>query len=145
MPKCKRCNSTISRLDSDICPFCGEKNPIDVSYETMDMTSLINNNSLKDTKLAKRKSKRRWILFGFLLGFLGIDLFYIGRKKAGLIICLSSLIIYTGLSLLLFFIAFNNFIAFLIPLGYIVLVNLVCGLFNLLKNSPKDSDGEFLR
>ena len=43
MPNGKNCGARITKFDSDICPVCGFKHPIDVSKEeTSDITSSFN-------------------------------------------------------------------------------------------------------
>lgn len=144
MPYCKNCHKEISRLDSDLCPYCGEKNPIASDYATKDVTSHIDPVS-GEFKLYKSKSKKLYVLLAFCLGFLGVHDFYLGYKGRGVAFLLSFLISLAGVGLGLFFTVLPSAWAFLIPLFVWVLFDGALGLVLLKKDCLKDATGEYLR
>ena len=85
MPKCKNCGTRITRFDKDICPVCGEKNPLEgVSSETIEITS---NLDLSEAELKEFKPAtkfRAFLLFAFL-GWTGAPLFYLNYYNQALI------------------------------------------------------------
>ena len=91
MPRCKYCHSEITKFDTDICPKCGERNPIDDNYRTMDITQHIDPQT-GDFKLYKSKSKKMTLFLTALLGPLGIDEFYRGFTGRGV----SNLLLISG-------------------------------------------------
>ena len=145
MARCKKCNATISRLDSDICPFCGEKNPISTSYETMDMTSFINTQEGSDVVLAKSKKKNVFLLLHFILGFVGAGYFYGSFILKGIACILVSGLYFGGLALILYFFAKLGVISFIIPLALLPVINIALGIYNMLDPSPKDKKGDYFR
>ncbi len=144
MPSCKYCHRNISKFDSDICPYCGERDPIDSSYKTKDVTQFVDPYS-GEYELYRSKSKKTMLIFMFTLGFSGAPYFYIGKKKEGFISLLVSLLFIASLGSLLFFTCLNNALAFLIPLFALYLFYAVLGLVKKNSDSLKDSNGEFLR
>ena len=52
MPSCRNCGARLSKFDSDICPVCGTKKPLEgVSTETIDITSQVD---MSDLPLVKK-------------------------------------------------------------------------------------------
>ena len=42
MPNCRNCGARLSKFDTDLCPVCGIKNPLEgISSETVEITSQI--------------------------------------------------------------------------------------------------------
>ena len=102
MTKCKYCGQNISRLDKEICPFCGGKKPLDgTDTTTQDITKVVD--SIDHPVEIKHKKRVITAIFAFLLGFLGIHEFYLGKMKKGLIALGCSLGLIACIGLILFF------------------------------------------
>ena len=144
MPYCKNCHKEISRLDSDLCPYCGEKEPIAADYATKDVTSHIDPLS-GEFKLYKSKSKKAYVVLAFSLGLFGAHDFYLGYKGRGVAFLLSFLLSFCGVGLGLFFTVLPSAWAFLIPLLAWVLIDGGMGLVLLKRDCLKDATGEYLR
>lgn len=143
MPTCKNCHRNISKFDSDVCPYCGEKDPIESSYKTKDVTQFVDPLS-GEYELYKSKSKKTMVILMMTLGLFGVPYFYIGKKKEGFIALFSSLVIIGGVGCLLFFTCLSNAWAFLIPFFALYLLYLILGFVLKGNDSLKDNNGEFL-
>lgn len=145
MPKCHYCHEELSRLDKDICPFCGAKKPLEgVDESTIDITKMYDPVNLGST--LKPRSRIIAGILSFILGILGIHEFYIYRKKRGLVILLVSLFFIGGLGTLLFFTLLKgNAFAYLIPLFIVELYCILEGVILLVNHTVKDGRGEFLK
>ena len=145
MPRCRNCQREISKFDKDICPYCGENNPIDPTYETIDVTSYIDPQG-QGYELYRSKSRKSAALLCLTLGFLGIHNFYLGFKKRGIIECAISILFIAGVGSALFFSGLlANALAFVLPF---LAVWLLYGLWSIQyfkKDNLKDGHGEFLR
>lgn len=149
MPKCKYCGENITKFDKEICPFCGEKNPIDTEKEeTCDVTQTLNTVNINTKEKINIKEHKKIVNFVLclLFGLFGVDSFYLGYKKEGLIRILSTLLIYGGCFSLFYFLVFaNNLVLSLtIPLAIIYFIYIVLSIVILIKRS-KDYNGVFLR
>lgn len=144
MPHCKNCHKEISRLDEDLCPYCGEKKPIEESYVTKDITSHIDPIA-GEYELYKSKSHKAYAALAMGLGLFGIHEFYLGFKGKGVAFLLSSLVSIAGIGCLLFFTCLPSFWAFLIPFFAWIAFDVLMGLFLLKKDCLKDATGEYLR
>ena len=144
MAKCKYCHEVISRLDKEICPFCGGIKPLDgTDTTTQDVTKVID--QLEHPVKIKHKKRLVAALLAFLFGFLGAPHFYIGKNKKGLFTAIFCLVFIGGVGALLFFVAgLKNFLAFLIPYLVIELYSIFIGYMYLTKHNIQDSHGEFL-
>ncbi len=146
MPICKNCHHSISSFDKDICPYCGESNPIDEGYETKDMTQFVDPVS-GDYKLYKSKSRKVSAFLCLFLGYLGAHSFYLGFHKRGIIEAAITLLAVGGIGSILAF-ALEGKIPFYLP--YIILFAALFIVYAVLsiryfhKDSLKDSRGEFL-
>ena len=146
MPKCKYCGSRITRFDKEICPVCGEKNPLEgVSSETIEITS---NLDLSEAELKEFKPAtkfRAFLLFVFL-GWTGAPLFYLNYYNQALIWLFLNLSFIGGIGSIFSFLTSLG-----APWGYIValsiayVINIGAGLFTFFKHNLKDGRGEFLR
>lgn len=118
MPLCPKCKSKISRLDKEICPFCGEFQPLKgLNYETMDITKVVGDPLLEDTILYRAKSKKVAIVLCIFLGFFGAHSFYVHKFKQGLYFILFTIFFIGGIGTLLFFTFLKgSFWAYLLPL-----------------------------
>ena len=149
MAKCKYCGENITKFDKEICPFCGGKDPIDYTkQDTCDVTQTINTiSNEKKEELALKEHKRSVsFILCLLLGLFGIDSFYLGFKKEGIIRIASTLVIYGGLFLIFFFTVFkdNLVLALTIPLAIIYVIYIILSIV-LLFLRKKDKAGVFLR
>lgn len=149
MPKCKECGETITKFDKEICPYCGCKDPIDKDREeTCDITQAISTfSSPKDANVKVKEHKKVvMIILCLLFGFLGLDCFYLGFKKEGLFRILASVLLFSGLFVLFFFLIFDMQFLFplIIGLSALLLENIVFSLIVGIKRK-KDASGVFIR
>jgi len=145
MPYCKNCHREISKFDADICPFCGEKNPIDPSYETMDITKHIDPMA-KGYGLYKSKSHKTLIWLCGLLGYFGAHDFYLGFKKRAIYELISTIVIVGGAGSIFYFTKLiPNGLAYVIPFAVVWLIYVIVAIVLSKNDSLKDSNGEFLR
>ncbi len=144
--KCRHCGESISRLDKDICPFCGGLKPLEgENDQTQDITKVIQTVEVEN-KIEKPKYRLIAFFLEFFLGFLGIDSFYLGKWKRALIIIGITLVIVAGGGLLLFFVGnMHNAWAFVIPLVVIIVGHITFSLNYLFRHDIKDSKGVFLK
>lgn len=145
MPKCRYCHESISRLDKEICPFCGGKKPLEgIDDSTIDITKVFNLVELKENNLKPRSKKVAGIL-AMLLGVFGIDEIYISRPKRALIAIAITLLVIGGLGTILFCFALKNVFGFLIPYFVIEIYYIFKGTYMLTSPTLKDGRGEFLK
>ncbi len=144
--KCKSCGATLSKLDKEICPFCGTRHPLEGMEDvTQDITKAFTPISEEFVR-TKPKSKKVAMILAFLLGFVGAPSFYLGRIKQGFILISISLVLIGGLGSILFFTGvLANALAYLIPFFAIEAVCIAGGLKLYLSSSVTDSRGEFLK
>ncbi len=148
MHKCKYCGAQLSKLDKQICPFCGGLKPLDGSEDvTEDFTkSLESLSDLEKAKVARPKSRVVAIVLAIFLGIFGVNSFYLGFKKHGFVsLAISIVVIGGGGSLLFFTGAMPNAFAFLIPYFVLEALIIFAALFLLTRADVKDGRGEFLR
>ncbi|MCR5079664.1 MAG: hypothetical protein K6B65_07100 [Bacilli bacterium] len=145
MPKCKYCNKEIQRFDADICPYCGQPDPIPKDYRTMDVTKTILKLDVDGDSLYRSKSRKQYILLCMLLGWTGAHDFYIVRNNLGFIDILISVIVIGGLGSGLCFGTPLSFFGYLIAFGVVFLGFFAYSFVLRLKDSPRDGNGEFLR
>ena len=145
MAQCKYCHNTISRMDKDICPFCGGKRPLDgTDTSTKDVTQIVDQ---IDTPV-EIKHKKRVVaaILAALLGFVGAPHFYLGKNKKGFLTAAICLGLISSVGLLLFFVAnMRNVWAILIPYFVTEVYSLVTACIYLTNHSIQDSHGEFLK
>ena len=144
MPYCKSCHKEISRLDSDICPYCGEKDPIANDYATKDVTSSLDPVT-GSYELYKSKSHTVYIALCMALGFLGAHDFYAGFWKRGIAFLIAALVLIGGAGSLIYFLAWPSFWIYLILFFIYVIFDVCLGLILVHKQPLKDAEGEFLR
>ncbi|MCR5491506.1 MAG: TM2 domain-containing protein [Bacilli bacterium] len=145
MPYCKSCHAKISKFDTDICPHCGERNPIDPDYATMDITKrfdLMGDNE----PLYRSKSQKTASILSMTLGYFGVHFFYIKKINFGIFAILATLVLVGGIGSALYFGAdVHPAISYLAPFAAVWVYWLVYGILFSKRNSPKDGEGEFLR
>jgi len=145
MPKCRYCHEQLSRLDKDVCPFCGGRKPLEgVESTTVDITKILSPIELKKQHLQPRSKVTAFFLATFL-GFLGAHEFYVGRIKKGFIILLISLLLIGGAGSAVFFLLWKNPLAYIIPYAVLEIIYLSYGIYLLKSKTYKDHRGEFLR
>ena len=144
--KCKYCHEKISKLDKDVCPFCGGLKPLEgVIDQTEDITKALE--SLSVEKKEKIKYKYRLVAFflEFFLGIFGIESFYLGKWIKGLIEIGITLTV-TGLGgLALYLVGLHNAFAFLIPFFVVILAHFIFSLNYLFRRDIKDKKGDYLK
>lgn len=145
MPSCRNCGARLSKFDSDICPVCGTKKPLEgVSSETIEITSQVDLSSFTAGQKVKRRRKTM-LLLSLLLGFTGALFFYIKKALLGFIWLLINLLVGAGLAVLfLLVIKLNLALSIILPVVLIYLVNAIVGAIYFLKPNLKDGEGEFV-
>ncbi len=143
MPNCKNCNREITKSDYDLCPYCGQKNPIPTNYETMDVTACVK--QMEPTELPRTKSLKTMTILGIFLGYFGIQWFYVKKSKAGWICLISTIGIVLVTGLLGFFLISRTVWSFLVPFFCVWLFYIVFSAVYSRFDNTKDGDGEFLR
>ena len=146
MPVCRHCGSRITKFDKDICPICGEKNPLEgVGSETVDITS---NFDLSEAELKNFHPKTRFrtlMLFAFL-GWTGAPMFYLNYLQQAIIWVALNVILIAGVgSALAFFTPIGIILGYVIAFIISYAINIACGVFVYYKHNLKDGRGEFLR
>ena len=145
MPVCRHCGSRISKLDKDRCPVCGEINPLEgVNSDTVEVTSVLDISSSEELAF-KPKTKKTFLLLSCLIGWLGLQFFYLKYRRAGLIWLAINLAILAGGFCAFFFGVHSLLLAILIPLLVLYAANIAFGLVIFKKPSFKDGDGNLLR
>lgn len=148
MHKCKYCGAQLSKLDKDICPFCGGLKPLEgLNDETEDITKSLESLSFEEKEsLGEPKSKLIAFFLTLFLGIFGIHSFYLGFKRVGLITLGITVTFIAGFGSILFFSeAIHNALAFFIPYFVLEGFMIVVSLMYLLRSDVKDARGEFLR
>lgn len=146
MPKCKNCGEEITKFDKDICPYCGFKKPFDSNeYKTIDVTQTIE--VIKDDDKYNFKIKKRFIAFllSFFLGVFGSDCYYLGFVKEGLYKFLISAVIFSVISLPLFFYTELSYYAFVVGGGVIFILSMLLSFVYIFSDTIKDKKGAFLK
>ena len=146
MPKCRNCGARLTKLDKDICPVCGFKNPLEgVSSETVEITSQFNLDS-EEFETYKPCTKATALALFASLGWTGAALFYLSYFHFAIIWAAINIAVLIG--------GIGSILAFLTPVGilwgYLIMVlvcyfiNLIVGVVVYLKPNMKDGRGEFL-
>ena len=145
MPSCRNCGARLSKFDSDICPVCGTKRPLEgVSSETVEITSQVDLSGFNDGQKVVRRRKKM-LLLSLLVGFTGALFFYIKKAVLGFVWLLANVAFIAGLLLVLLFAAkLNIVLAVLIPVLSVYMVNAIVGLIYFFKQNLKDGEGEFV-
>ena len=145
MPVCRHCGSRISKLDKDRCPICGEINPLEgVSSDTVEVTGVIDI-SPEEYSDFKPKTKKAFLLLSCLIGWLGVQFFYLKYKRAGLIWLAVNLVILASGFCAFYFGVHSLLLAILIPLLVVYAANVAFGVVIFLKPSFKDANSNLLR
>lgn len=152
MPKCKNCGHNLTLYDKDVCPFCGEKNPIEPGKDnTADITKFVDNaDDFSSDKIYKRKKKKIYVILMATLGIFSCHLFYIKRYSQASFLLLCNMLFIGGAGYLLslcFKFPVDNmyFLYWIISLGIVVIFYIVLSLITLFKGVVTDNDGQILR
>ncbi len=148
MPKCKFCGESITKFDKDICPFCGEKKPLEgVQNETIDITQFIETLPEDDKHLKFKQHKKIVnILLCMFLGYFSADLFYIGFKKIGLIRLAINGSMHAIAFLALYFIGKVDLIwSILFPFFGVFAVYFINAIILIFTKDRKDANGVLLK
>ena len=145
MPTCRNCNARISKFDSDICPVCGIKNPLQgVTSETIEVTSQIDLNNFTEGQKVVRRRKTLLLLF-LLAGFTGAPFFYLKKKTNGILWLILNLAILGGLFALFFFVfGLHIALAIILPILVVYAISGVVGAIYHFLPDLKDGEGEFV-
>ena len=144
MAQCKYCHASITRIDKEVCPFCGGKRPLDgTDTSTQDVTKIVD--QLENAVEIKHKKRVIAALLAVLFGFLGAPHFYLGKVKNGILTACICLALIGGVGLILFFaVKWQSVFAFLIPYFVVEAYSLFTAFIYLTKHNIQDSHGEFL-
>ena len=145
MPSCRNCGARLSKFDKDICPVCGQVNPLEgVSSETIEITSQVDLSNFKAGQKVVRRRKTMLIL-SLVIGWCGAQFFYIKQKIFAIIWLLINLAILGGLFALLYFLVKMQIaLAIIIPFAAAYLINIVTALVLYYRKDLKDGEGEFV-
>lgn len=144
MATCKYCHASITRIDKDVCPFCGGLKPLEnTDTSTQDVTKILD--QVASPVQIKHKKRIIAAILAALFGFLGLNHFYLGKFKKGLIALAISVVFIIGLGSIVFFVAkWESALAFLVFYFPIELFNLFLSYSYLTRHNIQDSHGEFL-
>ena len=144
MAQCKYCHASITRIDKEVCPFCGGKRPLDgTDTSTQDVTKIVD--QLENAVEIKHKKRIVAALLAIFFGFLGAPHFYLGKTKKGFLMMSICLCFISAFGLLLFFaFSLRNVWAILIPYFVTELYSIATAVIYLTNHSIQDSHGEFL-
>ena len=141
MNKCRHCGAKLTRLNTDICPFCGGLKPLEGNeYMTEDLTKTLQKVEIEEVKY---KSKIAALVLAVTLGIFGANEFYLGYKKAGFILVGVTVVLAITVTLLYIFVLQNVLIILIPALLYEVLL-IIQGV-SYLTSGKKDSRGELLK
>ena len=144
MAQCKYCHETITRLDREVCPFCGGLKPLDgVNDKTQDITKVIN--QVEHADELKIHSKVVAAILAFILGIFGANLFYLGKTKKAIFVIAISLLFIGGFGSLVFFFGWSSPLAYLIFYFVLEALMIGVGIGYLVKHNITDSNGAFLK
>ena len=145
MPSCRNCGARLTKFDTDLCPVCGIKDPLQgASSETVEVTSQIDLSEMKEGQKVVRRRKKMLLLF-LLIGFTGAPYFYIKKNKHGLIWLLSNLLVMGGLFALFYFaIKAPLAVDIIVPIITAYFVNIVTGVVYNFLPDIRDGEGEFI-
>ena len=154
MPKCRYCHENITKLDREICPFCGGKKPFEGSeYLTQDITQTIDTISKDKIKPFKQHSKKIMALYCMFLGFFGADCFYLGFKKYGFYRIIINFVITAVLGTASLFLlplinsslVFDFYYHYIFAFIFLFIIYFILGITRFYTKNKKDSNGVFVR
>ena len=145
MPSCRNCGARLSKFDSDICPVCGTKKPLEgVNSETIEITSQVDLAAFAAGQKVVRRRKKMYLL-SLLIGFTGALFYYIKKSLLGFIWLLINLLVMGGLiALFLLVVKLNIALAIILPILIVYAINALVGTIYFFKPNLKDGEGEFV-
>ena len=145
MPSCRNCGARLSKFDKDICPVCGQINPLEgVSSETIEITSQVDLSNFKAGQKVVRRRKTMLIL-SLTLGWAGVQYFYIKQKVLGFLWLIINLMIMGGLFAFFYFVLKLLLVpSIIIAFASVYLANIVGALVLYYRKDLKDGEGEFV-
>lgn len=145
MAKCKYCHETISKLDKDICPFCGGLKPLEgVGDYTEDITKAFDPIKQDPDMEVNFKKKQTAGLLAIFLGIFGANFFYTKKNKLGFISLGVTLVLYLVMVLLYVFV-YQSILFLILPYVALEIFYIYLGIKYFKSSDIKDGDGEFLR
>lgn len=146
MKKCLRCGSLLPD-DATVCTTCNLENPFDIEKKKTAYDLTMAFDPMADSQdLYRVKSRKKLLVYAWLLGFTGFPYIYLGYKKKALISLIVSLLFIIALTVISsLLISPSALVIVLCALASIVLCNSFYGIFFLSHSSLKDSFGEYLR
>lgn len=145
MAKCKYCNETISKLDKDICPFCGGLKPLEgVGDYTEDFTKAFDPIKQEAGLEVNFKKKKTAGILAICLGIFGAHFFYLKKNKYGFISLGVTLGLYIAM-VLLYVLVLQSILFLILPYVAIEIFYVILGIRYFTNSNIKDGDGEFLR
>ena len=144
MAQCKYCRASITRIDREVCPFCGGKRPLDgTDTSTQDVTKIVD--QLENAVEIKHKKRIVAAFLAVFFGLFGAPHFYLGKVKKGFLTACICLGLIGVVGLILFFAAkWHSVFAFLIPYFVVEAYSLFTAFVYLTRHNIQDSHGEFL-
>ena len=145
MPSCRNCGARLSKFDTDICPVCGTKKPLEgVSSETIEITSQVDLSGFAAGQKVVRRRKTLLFLFLFV-GFSGAPFFYLKQKKNAFIWLLANIAIMGGLFAFFFAgLSLHIALAIVLPIVTAYVFNIGAGILYYYIPNLKDGEGEFI-
>ena len=145
MPSCRNCGARLSKFDSDICPVCGTKKPLEgVSSETIEITSQVDLSGFAAGQKVVRRRKNL-LLYFLLIGFTGAGFFYLKQKRNALLWLLANLVVIGGLFAFFYFaLSLHLALAIILPILTAYVFNVGTGLIYYNLPNLKDGEGEFV-
>ena len=145
MPSCRNCGARLSKFDSDICPVCGTKKPLEgVSSETIEITSQVDLSGFAAGQKVVRRRKNL-LLYFLLIGFTGAGFFYLKQKRNAVLWLAANLAVIGGLFAFFYFaLALHLALAIILPIVTVYVFNIGTGLIYYNLPNLKDGEGEFV-
>ena len=145
MPNCRNCGARLSKFDTDLCPVCGIKNPLEgTNSETVEITSQIDLSEMKEGQKVLRRRKKM-VAYFYTLGFTGLAFFYIKKYVLGLIWLIANLAVIGALFAVFYFVTHAHVaVAIIVPIIMVYAFNAVMAtIYNFLPDI-RDGEGEFI-
>ena len=145
MPSCRNCGARLSKFDSDICPVCGTKKPLEgVSSETIEITSQVDLSGFAAGQKVVRRRKNL-LLYFLLIGFTGAGFFYLKQKRNAFLWLVANLAVIGGLFAFFYFaLSLHLALAIILPIVTVYVFNIGTGLIYYNLPNLKDGEGEFV-
>ena len=144
MPNCKNCGARISKFDTDFCPVCGTKNPLEgVSSETVEITSQIDLNNFVEGQKVVCRRKKMLVLF-CACGFTASQFFYLKRKKFAILWLVINLLLIGAFFFILSMARMPLPVVIILSILSSYVLNGIVGAIYYFLPDLKDGEGEFV-